>query len=389
MPSPLPRVRSVFLPSAAGLLALMGCSTPSTPADTFVADAAEAGALPDVPSAPDVLEAAVDAPSADVAEAGPVTCTNVSGAWDWTMGACNNANAIIAPDCVVQTGCRLEYHGRDTLYAGMITGNTSVYRSGPVTCTTVFTGSTATQHCVGGGLDCSATGVRHELPGASSYCCQAGGSTCGAGQRCQPFQPAMNATPLADGFTACVAAGTLTEGMPCTRTGGRVGLDSCAAGLFCSRFSATDTASYTCQRVCANNATCRTGELCSLVASQPHAGVCRPRCALLGTDCPTGSTCRPTEAFDSGDADTDPPRFDARCSAVGAAGSGTACTYDDDCGANLLCASQGTTTPPVFQCRAACDATHACPTGQHCSAFAAQPGRAVTNPNSIGACWPD
>jgi hypothetical protein len=185
-----------------------------------------------------VLDAmSADAPTdPDAARA----CADISGAYVWAASCSIPEATISAHSCITQTGCTatiLDSEGvfsqvGTVLSSATVVGNVVTSSAGGLTCTTVYEGDSATAHCesTSPAYTCDATGARVSFPGATQFCCDVVGGDCGAGERCQVV---AGAAPE-DRFTACVPAGEIAEGEPCTRAGGRIGADECGPGLTCT-----------------------------------------------------------------------------------------------------------------------------------------------------------
>lgn len=379
-----------------GLLALGACTTPVIQSDAPSPDAAEASTAPDAPSAPDapLSPDAADAPSSpDAADATTPseggTCANFEGAWEWT-GTCSDPNLQLAgTSCIAQTGCTTIEHSSSGASRGSVVGDTlttpffvdSTTPSG--SCAITLSGGMARAHCTvtGSSVTCDATLTRQTFPGATRYCCDPGASSCGAGQRCQVFSgSSLNAR-----FTACIPAGTIAENQTCTRAGGRIGADDCAAGLSCANYGQPSLNQRACRRLCNATGDCRSGEACLDFGDSPEVGFCLPTCTPFGSDCAAGFTCR-TQRFWSGTAhDQQRIVIDTQCSLVGSVAPGGACMDPTDCIANHDCFLDPTVAGSMPLCRQNCDATHTCPTGQHCL-LQRTPD---VNARGIGHCFPD
>ncbi|MFO0604529.1 MAG: hypothetical protein U0324_15210 [Polyangiales bacterium] len=365
-------------------LALAACSSsPAAPApDAAVAeDAAPDAAAPDAP-APDA--AAPDAPAPD---APPPTdggaCEDFTGAYT-LVGTCSVPGFSPFPSaCIAQTGCAAQIVVTTGPTAGTVVGNelrfTSMVSGIPLECTaTRGAGGVLTVRCAAGTVaSCDATATPAAFPGATRWCCDPGAQDCGAGQRCNFVGAGTN---NGTALTACIPAGTLAEGAACTRTDGRLGADSCGAGLSCVNYGGAGASDRACSRTCRSNADCTGGASCIGVTDAPRGGVCRPRCTPLGTDCAAG-TCRHLNAWPAEMRDTAPAVTATVCQPVGAGAEGAACMSSLECGANLTCARR--TGADAFACRRICDMANPCPAGTTCTG-----AMSATNPSAAGACIP-
>lgn len=339
-------------------LALVACTPAGAPGD--------AGSPLDAFAAPD---AGIDAASA---------CSDVTGAYLLSGGCTSAAHVLIPLVCVrAQTACHAEVQYATfppAEISGTITGGDIAFAG-----CTLTTGSVASLHCdVSGGDTCDGSGTRVSVPSATDTCCAAGEpSACGATERCSIVAAdASNAQTL----TACIPSGSLAEGSPCTRMGGRVGADDCGAGLFCANTGQPDLAMRVCQRLCSSEADCASGERCLWLGSTPPAGVCTPGCVLGGSDCPTGNTCRAATSLTAG-APSPSARYATFCHQTGSGAMGDACDDPTQCGANLTCPLDGDSTTVAHTCQPLCDDAHPCAGGATCVPF-----RGLTNPDGVGFC---
>ncbi len=360
-------------------LSLAACS--SSPASN------PADAAADAPAA----DAAVDAPAADAPAPSDGTpsgdsgaCEDFSGAYTLT-GTCSVPGFSPFPSaCVAQTGCDAQIVVTTGPTTGTAAGNrltfTSMVSGIPLSCeATRGAGGALTIHCEAGGgaASCDATGAPAAFPGATRWCCDPAAQDCGAGQRCNFAGAGMN---NAVALTACMPAGMGAEGAACMRADGRLGADDCGVGLSCVNFGQATASQRTCQRLCRSSADCMGDAACVVVSDAPRGGICRPRCTILGSDCPMG-TCRHATTWGATSPATAPAVLGTSCSPTGTGAEGAPCTSSLDCGANLTCARRSGADP--FACRRICDMTHACPMGSTCSG-----AMDATNPTAAGACLP-
>lgn len=367
----LPTRRTVTLLAA---LSIAACSS-SSPTNTPDAAVADAPAV-DVPAV-DVSQ------STDGAAAGDGGgCEDFSGAYTLT-GTCSVPGFSPFPSaCIAQTGCSAQIVVTTGSTTGTVSGNTLSFMSMvsgiPLSCTaTRQAGGTITVQCDAGGLaSCEATGEPASFPGATRWCCNPSAQDCGSGQRCNLVGTGMGNNVA---LTACVPAGTVAEGATCTRTGGRLGADDCGVGLSCVNYGQASATERACHRLCRNSSDCMGGASCLAVSDAPRAGICRPRCELLGSDCPMG-TCRYLNAWTTMDESSAATMVTA-CLPMGDGVEGGMCSNSNDCGANLLCVRSSASAQGA--CRRVCDSTHACPAGTNCNGT-----MSATNPTAAGACVP-
>ncbi|MBN8612961.1 MAG: hypothetical protein J0L92_20385 [Deltaproteobacteria bacterium] len=354
-------------------LALLGCPSPMPVADAAVLDQ-------DAVQPADDVYAPTDAASA---------CVDVSGAWVWSS-SCSRPDAMLTPhSCITQSGCTatiLDSYGPLSVLGTSVTtatvdGNTITMTADGLTCTVVHDGDSATAHCESDmpAYTCDGVGARVSFPEATSYCCDVAADSCGAGERCGP----VAGESAEDRFTACVPAGTIAEGESCTRTGGRIGADDCAPGLTCANIGQLDINQRTCVRLCGTTSDCESDEICWVFAAAPHAGVCRPTCTYLGTDCPAGFTCQAEPSWAPMSTTTDIPLIATDCVITGTGALGSTCADGIECGRDMACAFDLARPELPAQCRTNCDPAHPCPMGEHC-----QP-RGYMNPEQYGACVAD
>lgn len=383
MPSLRDHAELLSLLGALGLAALGACSSTPPPADTSAQDAAEGAAPMDAPVPADVADSA---PAPDASVDAPVdvgACRDFTGVWTWT-GSCTATGASVDPfSCIAQTGCRTrEFAGLAPLM-GTVAGNVLSYDiptpTGVAHCTYTLNGDTITLRCASTSpaLTCDATGVRSAFPGATNYCCDGAAQACGAGQRCQY---ASNGTPTT-AYTVCVPAGALAEGATCVRAGGRVGADECGAGLTCANLGQPGITQRTCQRLCTDASSCRSGEVCYALPGVVQTGICRPPCTPFGTDCVAGAGCRSAGVYQAGYVSGTPTETQAICVAAGTTADGARCSSSTDCGATSDCVGSSSTAA----CRPLCDPTHPCAAGSTCTEL--NPGS--PNPRNLSFCSPN
>ncbi|HZS42291.1 MAG TPA: hypothetical protein VFF06_35920 [Polyangia bacterium] len=147
----------------------------------------------------------------------------------------------------------------------------------------------------------------------------------------------------------CVAPkGSLTVGMPCTRT--VFGDDDCAAGLVCT-LRGVATGALICRKWCRADTDCAAGEQCSGQVSQayPLDGMCIPTCAPFSSTCGVGLTCG-EESIGVGSTMAKVRRA-FLCRSAGTGVPGDPCMTGDECGPDQICTGS---------CVALCDDTHAC-----------------------------
>ncbi|MFO0624107.1 MAG: hypothetical protein U0325_00705 [Polyangiales bacterium] len=361
---------------------LAACSSSSGAPDAATTDAATTdAAATDAPRAGDA-PAAADAPlTVDAPPAGDGgACADFSGGYTLT-GTCSVPGFSPFPSaCITQTGCAAQVTLDGVPVPGMASGNRLTFMTSvsgiPLTCTaTRNADATLAVRCeAGSAASCDAVAAPSTFPGATRWCCNIAAQDCGAGQRCNIVGVGTNnATPM----TACIPAGTTAADGACTRTDGRLGTDTCAAGLTCSNYGQATAASRTCGRVCGAAADCEVGEFCIIVSSTPRAGVCRPVCILSDSSGCAVGTCRYVTAARPGGGD--PVRV-ATCQPVGSAAEGMPCATNLDCAANLACARRNASD--AFTCRPNCDASRPCAAGT-CTGMATE-----DNPLAAGVCFP-
>jgi hypothetical protein len=360
--------RSAMLLCAHAAVVFSACAPPVGPSDASAQDAAiDSATHGDGAAAPDAA----------------VSCVDVTGAWEWT-GSCSDPRVSIEPTtCQTQTGCTVRGFLSGT---GSLVGNvlTNRYRVAQHTVdaveTVTFDGDRATMAVTVTApirVTCTATGRRVTFEGATSYCCDVNRASCGAGERCVPVTVGTSNFAA----TACTPDGTTPLGGACMRQMDRLGTDTCAGNRVCANLGQPSVTQRVCAATCANASDCGANEICRQLGDTPQTGVCRPRCALFGSDCQPAATCRPVVAW--GATSDRSIRWEPHCEFTGPRAEGMACRDSSECAADLVCA----TTAEGGICRRACDATHACPANFQCTAF--NGGAAVvTNETGLGACDP-
>ena len=142
---------------------------------------------------------------------------------------------------------------------------------------------------------------------------------------------------------ACVAAGTVAEGQPCTTTS--PGIDNCLAGG-CAPLGQPN-GQPVCRRICTADGNCSMSQKCVTVGG--GIGICAPTCSAFGTTCPGQTTCH---EFVNDIGTTQLPLL--LCASVGTVNDGEPCPMgDSQCGADSVC-------NPSLHCAQLCDGTHAC-----------------------------
>jgi len=349
------------------LTVALGCSSDPAPAPT------DAGTATDTPSVTDT-PAATDTPGG---------CEDFTGAFA-LEGTCSVAGFRPFPAaCVVQTGCTAVINVQTGPTTGTVVGNrltfTSMVSGIGLECTaTRGAGGVLAVRCeaAGGIASCDATGTPVSFPGATRYCCDVSAQDCGAGQRCNLVN---DGTPAGAAVTACTPSGDTASGATCTRADGRLGADTCSAGLFCTNYGNATSSDRTCQRLCRSTADCTGGASCLAVGDAPRTGVCVAPCTPQGTDCAQGS-CRYVNTWGATDPATAPAISRPACLPNGMGAVGASCTFLSDCGPNLGCARPNAGAP--FVCAPVCDATHPCAAGT-CNGT-----MSPTNPDAAGFCFP-
>ncbi len=358
--------------AALAAIALGACAPAMAPADASGQDASADSATSD------------GATNNDGATDAATTCIDVNGAWEWTW-SCSDPRVDGQPTtCLTQSNCRVNGWQRRS---SSIVGNvlTSLYTQALDNVDAVeivtFDGDNAMVSVTVTApirATCMATGRRVTFPGATSYCCDVARSSCGAGQRCAPVSVGTN-NWLA---TACLPNGTTPLGGACMRQMDRLGTDTCEGQSVCANLGQPVNTSRVCAKSCSNASDCGANEICRQLGISPQNGVCRPRCALFGSDCQPAATCRPVIAWGSmSDGDT---RWEPHCEFTGMRTEGMACTNSFDCVADHICASM---SGGELQCRRVCDSTHACPANMRCGPFAVG-DPTVTNAIGAGSCFP-
>ncbi|GMV39421.1 MAG: hypothetical protein AMXMBFR64_11370 [Myxococcales bacterium] len=198
---------------------------------------------------------------------------------------------------------------------------------------------------------------------------------CAGGKKC-----AVTVNPVNVWVNACVdqPKEPVGKGEVCVRPTNKVGIDTCAPGLFCTWWGVAmaEPPIRRCFSTCQGSADCTGDEACIRPPASAHSGLCLPTCDPFDSGCGEGLTCAHRFlAYD--DATTV-----YACEQAGAVGEGGACEPDlSECGVGLACAlhkEEGT-----WSCRTWCDAAHPCAGAQDCVPIinpGAKPG--------IGFCWP-
>lgn len=325
------------------------------------------------------LEASADA--GNDAATGDGGCSDFNGAFTNT-GTCSVAEIVpFRTACVSQTGCSATVMVENGPAAGTVVGNVLTFQFdtpvGIARCNaTLRAGGAVDTFCDvdDGFATCNGTAMRATEEGASRWCCSVRDpAACSMGEKCTGLSADGSAI-----FTACRAAGTLTEGQSCTRSPDRAGHDECGPGLYCANYNNATTSTRTCQRLCAQNSDCRANESCISLTGTPRLGLCSPRCTYGGNDCAAG-TCRIARSWPSATALASQAILQPYCVPIGTGAEWQPCRTIYDCEANLVC---GSDTSGVFQCRRPCTPTLACPMGSSCSSTMTT----ATNPLGAGVC---
>lgn len=177
----------------------------------------------------------------------------------------------------------------------------------------------------------------------------------GAGSKCT----VVRAHDQVDHTTCLATTGSNGLGEPCARED--LGLDDCAAGLFCNSGLSPD-GQFACRSFCAEASDCPTGFVCAGTFSPVSAGICVPGCSPGDTTCGVQRSCRQVGL---------PGASAFACTADGTAGEWQPCGADVSCGHGLSC-SDGT----QGFCFALCSAAAPCANGQSC----------VTGGQAVGVC---
>lgn len=341
-------------------------------------DDASDASVSDVPAVSDASVRADAQPTGDV---GP--CADFTGGYTLT-GTCTVPGFSPFPTaCITQSGCAAQVQLETGTAPGAVVGNRLTFMSSvsgvPLACTATRNddGTLAVRCEAGAAASCDAVATAPTFPGATRWCCSVAAQDCGAGQRCNIVGVgSANGTPI----TACIPAGADAEGASCTRADGRLGADTCGAGLSCVNYGQSMASQRACVRTCATGGGCQVGEFCFIASTTPRAGVCRYVCVPGATDpCMGHGTCRYLDAAPPGD-DTGPAVRVPTCQPTGAATEGMPCASNLDCAANLACARRTGADP--FACRRICDRNNPCPTGA-CSGV-----ESATDPLASGTCLP-
>ncbi|RKH17930.1 hypothetical protein D7Y13_09175 [Corallococcus praedator] len=227
-------------------------------------------------------------------------------------------------------------------------------------------GCAAGQNCLYTDLTDGGTGSRC-FPGACDPVRQ---QDCPAGQRCTYV-----ARDGGDTQRQCVAAGTGTEGAPCTLASDAPAgqrYDTCGAGLYCKDDALNDGGTgFFCRELCHATSDCASGDcntVLRLAGTDELPLVCGPpsaRCDAFAQDCEGPLGCYPA---------TNGPV----CAGRGTLAPGAACEFSNQCSPGSTCAvSDG-----VGTCRTLCRVPSGSPA---CSSGTC---RALTNNGDVGACVP-
>ncbi len=174
--------------------------------------------------------------------------------------------------------------------------------------------------------------------------------------------------------TECLAeTGTVGESMTCLRTSEGdpgVGHDDCAIGLWCSGVALPTGPPpvRACRKMCSSNGDCTiAGEEClSIDGSGPLAGFCLPTCTLFDTaTCMANMSC-------SININIDNTNGMGLCRMNGTKVAGNPCAAHSECSPNMNCISDGA---GGGICANLCDAAHACPAGEACTAVPPLPNQ--------------
>ncbi len=183
-----------------------------------------------------------------------------------------------------------------------------------------------------------------------------------------------------------VAKDTKKAGELCNRPDNKLGLDDCAAGLFCTPWGVakTDPVQRRCVKPCSTTATCDKGDVCVVLGRRVYgsglgprsAGLCVSKCDPFATD-PCGKDLGCGGAF----MQTEDLKEVFTCMWKGAKAAGETCSPASygQCTPGLRCAYGPKGEAPV--CQALCDAKHPCKSG---TCFT-HPGYAD---KGRGTCWP-
>jgi hypothetical protein len=179
---------------------------------------------------------------------------------------------------------------------------------------------------------------------------QAGGQSCdlvkqdcGSGMKCVLAGGGM----MMAAQPTCVAAGTVTDGMPCMR--GMMGQpDNCAAGLVCPRGM-----NSVCRKICVDDKGCDPGQQCAVLSfSVTDTGQCVPTCTPFGNGCTGSQNCSGVTLAVGATQQMQNVLF--TCRTPGMVGFYGDCQRSSDCVADSYC------DPNAMFCTPLCDNTHSC-----------------------------
>jgi hypothetical protein len=169
-------------------------------------------------------------------------------------------------------------------------------------------------------------------PDQGAMACDITRQDCPTGQKCVVLGAVM-------ATISCVMAGTVTDGMPCTRD--MMGGDNCAAGLSCQRGF--------CRKYCGSDGDCDSGQQCASMRSTTVIGACNLSCTPFSNDCGTLNCSGLLPGFGTSN------EF-FTCRMPGTNGNFEDCTTGGAaCGADAIC----NVTDGL--CEPFCDDTHLCP----------------------------
>ncbi|RKG78362.1 hypothetical protein D7W79_13050 [Corallococcus exercitus] len=210
--------------------------------------------------------------------------------------------------------------------------------------------------------------------GTGSQCftgaCDVVRQDCPSGQRCTYVGLDGGASQR-----QCVAAGTATEGAPCTLAESPPGqtYDTCAAGLYCKDEAQGDGGTgFFCRKLCHATSDCGSGEcntVLRLAGTRELPLVCGPAsasCDAFAQDCESPLGCYP--------AANGPV-----CAGQGSLGEGAACEFSNQCSRGSTCVIAGGSGTCRTLCRTPAGSP-GCANGAAC--------RPITNNGDVGACVP-
>lgn len=169
--------------------------------------------------------------------------------------------------------------------------------------------------------------------------------------------------------TECLEpTGMLAEGDTCVRDAEGnpgVGHDPCAAGLFCSGIALPTgpPPERACRKFCDSDLNCTVAlqKCLSLDGDGPLQGICVPTCTLFDS-----ATCvDPVNMSCSISINNNGADGMGTCRMNGIKVAGNACAGSQECSPNMNCISDGA---GGGICANLCDAAHACPAGESCTA---------------------